>query len=90
MTADQAKVKMLEERLAQISLDLGTLQESVELLEKQAEKQQEPLQEILLMFGSVKGGIQVLGWLGNIAKWVSVVTAGAAAAWVYWGKASGK
>lgn len=90
MTSDQLKVKFLEEELAKFAENFSALQESVEHLERQAEAQQAPLQEIVDSFNSLKGGIKVLGWLGAIAKWVSVVTAGGTAAWIYWSKLSGK
>lgn len=86
MTTEQIRIKQLEAKMLEMADNFILLQKAVETVAKQAEAKEAPLQEILDIFNSLKGGFKVIGWLGAIAKWVSVVAAGAAAAWAYWHK----
>lgn len=47
-------------------------------------------QELLDLFQSVRGGFKVLGWLGNLAKWVGGLAAGCYGIYTYWLKVTGK
>jgi hypothetical protein len=42
--------------------------------------------EFLAIFGAMKGGFKVLGWLGVFAKWIATIGGGCALAWALWNK----
>ena len=43
-------------------------------------------QEIVDIFSALKGGIRVIGWVGNLAKWTSGVAVAVGAIYVFWKK----
>jgi hypothetical protein len=93
MSTQTDKIELLEERVAVLEVQLA---EASELMAAMKALQTEQLQnnsmtkELLEAFQSVKGGFKVLGWIGNMAKWVASISAGGAAAWMFWERMTGR
>lgn len=48
-------------------------------VKKMVEEIKTSTDEIVKIFGSIKGGVRVLGWCGHGVKWLLIISAGAAA-----------
>ena len=89
----QVKMELLEERIAVLEVQLAEASEildAMKILQEEQTQNNAMTQELLTAFQSVKGGFKVLGWLGNVAKWVASIAAGTTAAWVLWERMTGK
>lgn len=93
MSSQADKIELLENRVAVLEVQLEEASELLEAVQKvQAEQElnNAMTKELLDGFQAAKGGFRVLGWIGNIAKWVASVSAGSAAAWLFWERMTGK
>ncbi len=87
------KIELLETRVGVLEVQLEEASQLLEAIQKlQLEQTQNTAmtQELLDAFQSVKGGFKVLGWFGNAAKWAASMSAGGAAAWLFWERMTGK
>lgn len=87
----------VEERrqaLHSIRDDMQSMQSSVDLrfqaVENKLNKIDADTGELLEIFHSLKGGFQVLGWLGLFAKWVGGVAGAVYGAWQLYLKYTGR
>lgn len=74
-----------------ISGSLDALEKRVEAIEvgvqentKATLEGNRDVREVLEMFQTVKGGIKVLGWIGNVVRWVGYIAAAGLAVYGAW------
>jgi len=84
---------ILAKQIEVLELEVAKLKEELvefKLIQVEIVRNTEMTQELLTLFQSVRGGFRVLGWLGNLAKWVGGLAAGCYGIYTYWQKFTGR
>ena len=74
----EAKIKKVADDLASCRADVG---DKIQVLSNDLSAVRDDIAEILSIFRSSKGFFKVVGWIGKLVIWGSIVIGGLAALW---------